>query len=780
MLADRIQRIGFSSTLRINAKAQQMRREGIDVIDLSVGEPDFPTPSNIKDAAKRALDKDLTRYTANDGIIELRRAIVKGYREEYGADYEPDQVIVSTGAKQCLYNACIALLNKGDEVIIPSPYWVSYPHMVNLAKGVPVFVNTREENGFRITPDELGRALSARTKAIILNNPSNPTGAAYNSDQLLKVIDVCMDEGLFILSDEIYEKLVYDGFRYKSVSSFGDKVMKQSLIVSGFSKSYAMTGWRLGFALGPLELIQGMSKVQSHSTSNPTSISQWAGVEALLGPQSEIIRMRQEFERRRNFVLYKLQAIPHVSCVKPEGAFYAMPNMSSFYDKQFEGVQVRNSAGLAYYLLKHAHVALVPGEAFGADNFIRISYATSMRNLEKGMDRIINALMELKPTVTARRKALRNTVTKIKRFVDVEASVAPKVRDAMVAEAESVINYDSYHEWNVNVGGVVLKLATNSDHLVDFWSENWYPAPLESDIEPHGILYCVKRAPGREASAFYSPDTRTALLINSAFYPQLRSLALGMVDDVASRMFDTHLVAASCLDINGHGTALIAPPGSGGSTHLAGLLRRPEVRLHSIDSFFVRWAGGAPVADSVERKFLIRTNLTRHLPELSQLFDRSKMENVITKRDECEVEACSYRNDCPLERGEPSCYFGSKHSYALLDPYWIGGTDKHVKRSIISRIILLQRDGVAPKIVEPNQDTALRRLEEGAYSGSRGGWRSMPFYNPYMMDRRADRVELLSRQWKRLLKSAPLHIVNTELMSVDEAKDVIWKIASKD
>lgn len=778
MLADRIQRIGFSSTLRINAKAQRMRREGVDVIDLSVGEPDFPTPANIKDAAKNALDNDYTRYTANDGIIELRNAIVRCYREAYGADYEPDQVIVSTGAKQCLYNACIALLNKGDEVIIPSPYWVSYPHMVNLAKGVPVFIRTREENGFRVTPEELGRALSARTKAIILNNPSNPTGAAYNPDQLLKVIDVCMDEGLFIISDEIYEKLVYDGLRYKSVASFGDRVMKQSLITSGFSKSYAMTGWRLGFGLGPLELIQGMSKVQSHSTSNANSIAQWAGVEALLGPQNEIIRMRQEFERRRNFVLYKLQAIPHVSCVKPEGAFYAMPNVSWYYDKQFEGVQIRNSAGLGYYLLKHAHVALVPGEAFGADNFIRVSYATSMQNLEKAMDRITNALMALKPTVKARRKALRNTVTKIKRFVDVDASVAPQARDAMVAEAESIIKYDSYHEWNVNIGGAVLKLSTNSDHLIDFWNENWYPAPLESDLEPHGVLYGVKSAPGREASAFYSPDTRTAVLFNSAFYPQLRSLALGMVDDIASRMFDTHLVAASCLDVNGQGVALIAPPGSGGSTHLGGLLRRPEVRLHSIDSFFVRWAGGSPVADSVERKFLIRTDLTRHLPELSQLIDRSKMENVITKRDDCEVEACAYRDDCPLDRGEPSCYFGSKHSYALLDPYWIGGTDKHVKRTVISRIILLQRDGVAPKIMQPDQDASLRRLEEGAYSARRGGFRSRPYYNPYMTDKRSDRTETLRRQWKRLLKSAPLHILNTERMSVDEAKKTIWKIAS--
>ena len=776
MLADRIQRIGFSSTLRINAKAQRMKREGVDVIDLSVGEPDFPTPENIKAAAKQALDRNFTRYTDNNGIPELRQAIVRRYREEYGADYEPDQVIVSTGAKQCLYNACIALLNKGDEVIVPIPYWVSYPHMVSLAKGEPVFVKTREENGFRLTAEELGRALSARTKAIILNNPSNPTGSMYNPDQLLTVIDICMDEGLVILADEIYEKLVFDGIHYKSISSFGEKVMKQSLVVSGFSKSYAMTGWRLGYALGPVELIQGMSKVQSHSTSNANSITQWAGVEALLGPQHEISRMCQEFERRRNFVIYKLESIPHASVVKPSGAFYAFPNLSWYYDKQYEGMPIRNSAGLAYYLLKKAHVALVPGEAFGADKFIRLSYATSMGNLERAMDRIIDALAQLKPTVKARMKALQNTVTKVKKFATLESTIAPQMRDALVAEAESIITYDSYQEWNVNIGGVVLKLATNSPHLIDFWTDNWYPAPLESELEPHGVLYGVKDAPGREASAFYNPDSRTALLFNSAYYPQMRSIAIGMVDDIASRMFDTNLLAASCVDVNGKGIALLAPPGTGGSTHLAGLLRRPESRLHSVDSFFVRWVGGAPIADSFERKFLIRTDITKHLPELSPLFDRSKLENVVTKRDNCEIEACPYRDDCPLDRGEPRCYFATKSSYALLDPYWIGGSGKHVKRTVLSRLILLQRDTVSPRVSTLKPDAALKRLEEGAYSYRRNGWRSMPFFNPYLINASSDRIESLQRQWKRLLSAAKLYVVNTELMSPTEAQEAIWKI----
>ena len=603
MLSDRVQRIGFSSTLRISAKAQQMKREGIDVIDLSVGEPDFPTPENIKNAAKMALDRNQTKYTANDGIPELREAIARRYREEYSADYKPNQVIASTGAKQCLYNACIALLNKGDEVIVPVPYWVSYPHMVNLAKGEPVYVNTREENGFRLTVEDLGRALSARTKAIILNNPSNPSGAAYNPDQLQKIIDVCLDEGLFIIADEIYEKLVYDGFSFKSVAAFGERVRAKSVVISGFSKSYSMTGWRLGYAVGPQQLIEGMSKVQSHATSNTNSIAQWAGVEALTGPQHEITRMRQEFEARRNFVLYKLSGIPHVSCTKPEGAFYVFPNFSWYYDKQYEGVQMRNSAGLAYYLLKHAHVAVVPGEAFGSDTFIRLSYATSQENLAKSLDRMVDALAKLKPTSKAKIKSLKNTITKVNDFCELEAPVNAEMRDALVAESQAVMTYDSYHEWCANIGGVVVKLMTNSPHLIDFWTENWYPSPLESDLEPHGLLYGVKDAPGREARAFYNPQTRTGFTFNTAFYPQLRAMTLGMVDDIAARMFDMHLVAGSCFDVNGRGMALIAPPGSGGSTHFAGFMRRQETRLHSYDSFFVRQAGGTPVADSVERKF---------------------------------------------------------------------------------------------------------------------------------------------------------------------------------
>ncbi|MDP8240782.1 MAG: pyridoxal phosphate-dependent aminotransferase [Candidatus Hatepunaea meridiana] len=779
MLSDRIQRIGFSSTLRINAKATQMKREGVDVIDLSVGEPDFPTPENIKNAAKEALDRNQTKYTANDGIPELRKAIVRKYRDECAADYEMSNVIVSTGAKQSLYNACIALLNKDDECIVPVPYWVSYPPMVSLAKGVPVYVKGREENGFRLTAEDLGRALSARTRAIILNNPSNPTGAAYDPDQLLKIIDVCMDEGLFIIADEIYEKLIYDGFNFKSVAAFGEKVRKNSIIISGFSKSYSMTGWRLGYAVGPRELIEGMSKIQSHATSNATSIAQWAGVEALTGPQHEIVRMRQEFESRRNFMIYKLNGMPHVSCNKPEAAFYAFANFSWYYDKQFEGVPIRNSAGLAYYLLKHAHVALIPGEAFGDDKFIRFSYATSQDNLARALDRVVDALAKLKPTVKAKKRALKIAFTKVMDYSELEASVSIDKRDELVAEAESVLTYDKYSEWCANIGGVVLKFGTNSPHLIDFWMENWYPSPLESDLEPHGLLYSVKDAPGREARAFYNSQTRTGMTFNTAYYPQLRAMTLGMVDDVASRTFDMHLIAGSCFDVNGRGIALITPPGTGGSTHFSSLMRRQEAKFHSYDGFFVRQAGGVPVADSIERKIMMRTDLIRYLPELASLFDRSKLENVVAKKEYCEVEGCHQHDDCPLDRGETHCYEGSRKSIAMLDPYWIGGAAKHVKRTMLNAIILLRKDSMAPKVDKPSAEAALRIIEEGGYSMSHGRWFQIPFYNPYLLVNTGDRIDLLKRQWKRLLKTVPLYVVNVDVMGASEAKESVWELCLK-
>lgn len=398
MLSDRIQKIGFSPTLKISAKAAAMRAEGIDVINLSVGEPDFPTPDNIKSAAKRAIDENFTKYTANDGILSLREAIAKKLKEENGLEYETDEIIVSTGAKNCMYNFCMAVLDSGDEAIIPAPYWVSYPEMVNLAGGTPVVIQTKEENGFRITPDELSAAISPSTKLLILNNPCNPTGAGYSREELSKLAEIIADEGILVVSDEIYEKLIFDGFEFVSFASLGKKIKEQAVIINGVSKAYSMTGWRIGYAAGPREYISAMSKVQSHNTSNASSVSQMAALEALTGPQHEISRRRSEFQIRRNYMADRLRSIPGVSCYEPRGAFYLFPNISSYFKKEYEGMQIRNSYGMSYYLLKHAHVAVVPGEAFGSEGYIRLSYATSMKNIEDAMDRISSALSKLEPT----------------------------------------------------------------------------------------------------------------------------------------------------------------------------------------------------------------------------------------------------------------------------------------------------------------------------------------------------------------------------------------------
>ena len=382
MISERIAHIGASETLRINAKARELAAQGIDVVDLSVGEPDFPTPGNVKDAGKQAIDTDFTKYTANVGIPELRQAIAEKLKRDNNVEYSPDEIIVSSGAKNCLYNLWMAILNEGEEVIIPAPYWVSYPQQVLLAGGRPVIVNTREEDDFKITPDDLDSAISFSSRALVINNPSNPTGTAYTREELEAICALAAKEGLVIVADEIYEKLVYDGFRFASVASLGKAIKEKTVIINGVSKAYSMTGWRLGYAAGPKEIMSAMAKVQSHNTSNASSVSQMAALEALKGPQMDVARMASEFQRRRNYVIQKLKMIPNVSCMEPRGAFYVFPNFSSFYDKEYEGMLIRNSYGLTYYLLKYANVAVVPGDAFGNGDCIRFSYATSMDNLE--------------------------------------------------------------------------------------------------------------------------------------------------------------------------------------------------------------------------------------------------------------------------------------------------------------------------------------------------------------------------------------------------------------
>jgi len=326
MISNRIGRLELSPTLRINAKAKVMKAQGIDVIDFSVGEPDFPTPENIKDAAKKALDDNFTGYTATDGIPELKEAIRARFKTDHDLDYKANQIIVSTGGKQCLYNIFVSILNRDEEVIIPAPYWVSYPQQVMMVKGKPVIVPTREENGFLLTPDELRANINFNTKALIINNPSNPTGSAYSREQLQEICEIAVEEGLMIIADEIYEKVIYGDYKFCSVASLSDKIRERTIIVNGVSKAYSMTGWRIGYAAGPRDIIAAMNIVQSHTTSNANSIAQKAAAEALSGNQSEINRMVAEFQTRRNVMLSKLNRIPDISCYEPQGAFYLFPN----------------------------------------------------------------------------------------------------------------------------------------------------------------------------------------------------------------------------------------------------------------------------------------------------------------------------------------------------------------------------------------------------------------------------------------------------------------------
>lgn len=396
MIAERTKKIVESPTAKIAAKAIQMKREKIDIVDLSVGEPDFPTPQNIKEAAKKAIDTDLTKYTLNMGMIELRQAIIKKFENENSIDYGLENIIVSTGAKQSLFNAVLTIVGKNDEVIIPAPYWVSYPEMVTVAEGKPVIVATSEENGFKLSARQLHDAISTNTRALILCNPSNPTGTIYVPEELEALAEVIKANNLFVIADEIYEKLVYDKTRFISFASISPAIREKTVVINGFSKSYSMTGWRIGYAAGGKEVIEGMSKLQSHSTSNASTISQYASLEALSGSQEKILEMCTEFEKRRNFVFNSLNTMTGVFCQKPGGAFYAYPNISAYFNTMYNDTPIRNSDDFAYYLLNEAKVVIIPGRVFGTDEHVRISYATSMERLEEGMKRIKAALENLK------------------------------------------------------------------------------------------------------------------------------------------------------------------------------------------------------------------------------------------------------------------------------------------------------------------------------------------------------------------------------------------------
>jgi aspartate aminotransferase len=394
MLADRLKTLAPSPTLAMQAKAKAMRAQGINVISFGAGEPDFDTPRRITDAAIRAMERGQTKYTEVGGVPELRAAVCHKFKRDNGLDYSPDEVTVSCGAKHTLFNIVMALVNPGDEVLIPSPYWVSYPEQVRLLGGVPVAVPTPESTGFDLEPAELRRAVTPRTKVIILDSPGNPTGAVFSRQALGEVATLAVERDLWVVSDECYEALTYEG-RHVSIASLGPEIKARTIVVNTCSKAYAMTGWRIGYAAGPKAVIKAMTDVQSQVTSNPTSIAQWAAVEALSGPQDEVAKMAGEFDRRRRVIIEGLNAIPGVRCVMPKGAFYAFPNVSGLFGGRAKSGVLRGSADVCGFLLDEARIATVAGVDFGSDAHIRLSYATGLDTIKEGLARMAVAVRAL-------------------------------------------------------------------------------------------------------------------------------------------------------------------------------------------------------------------------------------------------------------------------------------------------------------------------------------------------------------------------------------------------
>lgn len=396
-LSRRVRSISPSSTLAITAMAKRMQAEGIDVISFAGGEPEFDTPEHVKAAGIRAVRDGFTKYTAPAGIEELRDAVVAKLKRDNGLEYTQDEVVTCSGSKQALYNLAMVFFDKRDEVIIPAPYWVSYPEQVRLADATPVFAPTREEEGFRLKRGDLERVLTRRTKAVILNSPCNPTGAVIELDELKAIAELAVEKDFYLVSDEAYEALTYDGVKHVSIASLGEEVKARTFVVGSTSKTYAMTGWRLGYAAGPKEIIKAMIDLQSHSTSAPASPSQKAAVAALLGPRETVESMRREFEKRRRYLLERLHGIPGVRCVPPEGAFYTFPNVSAFYGKKVaRGRKISSSTELTAYLIQEARVTVVPGADFGSDKHVRISYCLGMEQIRDGLERMAKALEQLK------------------------------------------------------------------------------------------------------------------------------------------------------------------------------------------------------------------------------------------------------------------------------------------------------------------------------------------------------------------------------------------------
>lgn len=388
ILSEKFSKINPSSTLAIDSKFKQMKADGLDVVGFGAGEPDFDTPKHIKDAAIEAIANNQTRYTPASGTLELKEAVCKKFKRDNNLDYKPSQIVVSNGAKHSLVNAFGAILNPGDEVIVPAPFWVSYPEMIKYCDGVPVIINTKEENDFKFTAEDFKAAITPSTKAIVINSPSNPTGMMYTEDELRAIADVAVENNIYVISDEIYEHLLYDGHKHVSIASFGDAIKELTIVVNGVSKTYAMTGWRIGFTASSEKIAKLMANVQSHTTSNPNSIAQSATVAALTGPTDELEVMKKAFDERRRYMVERINSIDGVSCRMPMGAFYVMMNISGLLGKTIAGKVINSSDDFANLFLEKCLVAVVPGTGFYAPEFVRWSYATSMENIKEGLDRL--------------------------------------------------------------------------------------------------------------------------------------------------------------------------------------------------------------------------------------------------------------------------------------------------------------------------------------------------------------------------------------------------------
>ncbi len=384
-----------SATLAITAKAKDLKSKGIDIIGFGAGEPDFDTPNNIKSAAKDSIDSGFTKYTAASGIIELKEAIRERISIDYGLSYENKEILVGSGAKHVLYNLFNVLIDEGDEVLIPAPYWVSYPEQVKISGGVPIIIQTKQKDGFKITKKQIASRCNENTKILVLNYPSNPTGSTYNYDELSQIAEICKEKNLIVISDEIYDKIIYSNEKHISFPQLSEDAKNRTILVNGVSKTYSMTGWRIGYAAGNSEVISAMNNLSGQSTSNPTSISQKAAIEAFSGNQSKVEEMLGEFEIRKEYISSFLNEIEGIECFVPKGAFYVFPDISYYFGKSFKGKEITNSIEFTDFLLDHAKVAVVPGIEFGSDKHIRISYATSMNDIKEGTKRIKESLQDL-------------------------------------------------------------------------------------------------------------------------------------------------------------------------------------------------------------------------------------------------------------------------------------------------------------------------------------------------------------------------------------------------